>query len=140
MTTEPSLIFIPLLFHVLLVFGLYIKLGMEKGKAVSAKRVDRAAAALDNRAWPEAVLKVSNNIDNQFQIPMLFYALTFVAYLTEQTNAVMITLLGVFVASRYIHAYIHINSNYVPYRFRAFTAGTLLLLGITLWLLYALIF
>lgn len=139
MKPEQSLIFIPLLFHVLLVFGLYVRLGLLRGKAASEKSVDLAAAALDNNVWPEAALKVSNNIDNQFQIPVLFYVLTFVAYLTAQINAFTIILLGAFVASRYIHAYIHISSNYVPYRFWAFTSGALLLLVLTLWQLFALI-
>ncbi|KZZ50216.1 hypothetical protein A3759_03740 [Thalassolituus sp. HI0120] len=132
MTTEQPLIFIPLLFHILLVFYLYLKLGILKGKAIREKSVDRAAAALDNRVWPEAVIKVSNNIDNQFQIPMLFYALTFIAYLTENIDNFMLALMGCFVASRYLHTYIHISSNYVPYRFWSFAAGALLLLLITL--------
>jgi len=133
MSPDSPLIFLPLLAHLLLVFALFIKLGIEKSKAVDARQVDRAAAALDKRAWPDAVMKVSNNIDNQFQVPMLFYALTFVAYLTQHTSALMIGLLGLFVVSRYVHAYIHITSNYVPHRFRAFLAGILLLLALTVW-------
>ncbi len=138
MSVNPQWIFIPVLAHLLLVFALFIKLGIEKSKAVKARQVDRAEAALDNRVWPEAVMKVSNNIDNQFQVPMLFYALSFIAYLTEDANALMIGLLAAFVLSRYIHAYIHTSSNHVPHRFRAFLVGILILLALTLWQLIAL--
>ncbi len=138
MQTDSTLIFVPVLTHMLLVFALFIKLGIAKNKAVRNKQVDRAAAALDKNAWPEEVRKISNNIDNQFQVPMLFYALSFIAYLSGNSGPMVATLLGVYVASRYIHAYIHITSNHVPHRFRAFLIGTLLLLALSIMQLLAL--
>lgn len=133
MSHSTPFIFLPLLAHVLLVFALYIKLGIEKSKAVKAGEVNRNAAALDKNAWPPAVLKVSNNIDNQFQLPMLFYALTFIAFLTGNTGQVVVASFTLFVVTRYIHAGIHITSNYVPHRYRVFLVGALLLLALTLW-------
>lgn len=128
-----KLMFIPLLAHIFLVFFLFIKLGIEKSAAVKAGQVDRKKAALDNLAWPENVLKVSNNIANQFQIPMLFYALTFSLILTHSVNLIVLITMSLFVVSRYVHSYIHITSNYVPHRFKAFTFGTLLMLGVAIW-------
>jgi len=119
--------------HVFLIFFLYIKLGVQKSAAVKAGFVDRSKAALDNRVWPENVLKVSNNIDNQFQIPMLFYALSFTLFLTNAVNLFVLVMMAVFVITRYVHSYIHVTSNYVPHRFKVFTLGTLLLLGIAIW-------
>lgn len=139
MPTENTLIFVPVLAHMLLVFALFIKLGIEKTKAVRAGQVDRALAALDSQAWPEPVRKVSNSIDNQFQLPMLFYALSFIAYLSGHGGPVVVALLGLYVVSRYVHAYIHITSNYVPQRFRAFLAGTLLLLALSIMQLLSLL-
>ena len=128
-----KLMFIPLLAHIFLVFFLFIKLGIEKSAAVKAGQVDRKKAALDNLAWPENVLKVSNNIANQFQIPMLFYALTFSLILAHSVNLIVLITMSLFVVSRYVHSYIHITSNYVPHRFKAFTFGTLLMLGVAIW-------
>ncbi len=139
MNLDPQLIFLPVLAHLFLIFGLYIKLGIEKSKAVKAGQVDRTIASLDTRAWPTSVIKVSNNIDNQFQIPMIFYALTFMAFMTNNATSVVIICMGIFVLTRYVHAYIHVTSNYVPHRFRAFTMGTLLLLALTIWLFIALL-
>lgn len=139
MHPDAKYIFLPLLAHMLLVFALFIKLGIEKTKAIRAGQVNRAAAALDNTVWPEGVRKVSNNIDNQFQVPMMFYALSFIAYLSGSSGPVTLAMLGLFAASRYAHAYIHITSNYVPHRFRTFVFGTLVLLALSIMQLLALI-
>jgi hypothetical protein len=134
MDLAPQLIFIPVLAHLFLVFGLYIKLGIEKSKAVKAGQVNRADAALDPSAWPESVLKVSNNINNQFQVPVLFYALALMIFVTDNTTSLIIVYMGLFVLTRYVHAYIHVTSNYVPYRLKAFTIGTVSLLVLSIWL------
>ncbi len=131
---NPIVIFLPLLAHTLLVFALYIKLGKEKSKATRLGLTDTKATALDPKAWPESVVKISNNIDNQFQTPIIFYALTFAFFLTNAINAVVLAIFSIYVLSRFIHAYIHISSNYVPYRFKSFLMGILLLLGLTIWL------
>lgn len=132
---KPELIFVPMLAHMLLVFALYIKLGVEKTKAVKAGVVDRQQAALNPKAWPEAVVKISNNIANQFETPILFYALSFIVFLSNSVNFVVVAIAGFYVLTRYLHAYFHVTSNYVPYRFKAFLLGLLILLGLTIWLL-----
>jgi len=131
-----KLIFILVLAQIMLVFLLYIRLGIEKSRAVKAGSVDRKKAAINPREWPEHVIKVSNNIANQFEVPVIFYTLALILYVTEGVNEVILILSGVFVISRYIHAYFHITSNYVPYRFKAFLVGTLTLLFITIWQLF----
>lgn len=133
MSLIQKLMFVPFLAHIFLVFFLFIRLGIEKSAAVKTGQADRKKAALDNSAWPENVVKVSNNIANQFQVPMLFYALTFSLLLTNAVNLTVLIAMMLFVVSRYIHTYIHITSNYVPHRFKAFTFGTVLLLGVAVW-------
>jgi len=134
-----NLIFIPMLAHMLLIFVLYIRLGIEKSKAVKAGSIDRNKTALNPKAWPENVVKISNNIGNQFESPMLFFALTVIYYLTNSVNEVVITLMCIYALSRYIHAYIHVTTNYVPHRFKAFFVGMLILLGLSIWQLLNLI-
>jgi len=134
-----NLIFIPMLAHILLIFALYIRLGIVKSSAIKAGTVDRSKAALNTKAWPESVVKVSNNIGNQFESPMLFYGLTVIFYLTNNVNSVVIVLMGLYAASRYVHAYIHVTSNYVPFRYKTFLIGMLILLGLSIWQLLNLI-
>lgn len=138
MASFPNLVLYPMLFHCLLVFLLLIKLGHEKTKAVKAKQVDRQKAALDNSAWPESVVKISNSLANQFQLPVIFYALSLVVYVKNPHSVVAFVLLCLFVVSRYIHAYIHTTTNYVPHRFRVFTFGALMLLALLVMLFVSL--
>lgn len=134
-----QLIFIPVLLQMLLVFALFIRLGIVKSEAVSAGLTDHRKTALDTKAWPENVVKVSNNIANQFETPVLFYVLSLVIYLTESVSLAALVLTFSYVMSRYLHAFIHVTSNTVPYRLKAFLFGVFILIGLTAWLLIKLI-
>jgi len=130
-----DLIFLPVLAHILLVFMLYIYLGRVKTRAVKEGNVDRQKASLNPKAWPEYVVKVSNNLANQFESPILFYMLSVIYYLTNHVNSILVLIMGIYVLTRYLHAYIHVTSNYVPYRYKFFLIGVLILLVLTLWLI-----
>ncbi len=118
-------IFWPVLAQVFLTLMMFILLGVRKSKAVKAGDVNRKQAALNNRVWPEDVLKVSNNIANQFEVPVLFYVLCLVLYSINAAGVVAIVLAWMFALSRFAHAYVHVGSNYVPMRFRLFLVGCL---------------
>lgn len=118
-------IFWPVLAQVFLTLTMFILLGVRKSKAVKAGDVNRKQAALNNRVWPEDVLKVSNNIANQFEVPVLFYVLCLVLYSINAAGVVAIVLAWMFALSRFAHAYVHVGSNYVPMRFRLFLVGCL---------------
>ena len=98
-------------------------LGIRKKRALKNGQVDLKKTALDNDAWPDDVLKVSNNIRNQFQVPVLFYVLCFMFYVLDAVTVVALSLAWIFVLSRVVHAYIHMGANFVPARFSAFTIG-----------------
>ncbi|MBQ4831491.1 MAPEG family protein [Alteromonas sp. MMG017] len=135
-----SHIFWPVLAQVFLTLVLFIVLGARKAKVVKAGKVNRQQAALDNRVWPEEVVKVSNNIANQFEVPILFYVLCVVLYSINATGIVAVVLAYMFVASRYAHAWVHVGSNYVPMRLRLFMVGCVVLLamlGVAVWKLAA---
>ena len=121
-------IFWPVLAQVFLTLTMLILLGVRKSKAVKAGDVNRKQAALNNRVWPEDVLKVSNNIANQFEIPVLFYVLCLVLYIINAAGVVAIVLAWMFALSRFAHAYVHIGSNYVPMRLRLFLVGCLVVI------------
>tara|TARA_R110001592_G_scaffold88520_3_gene260712 strand:+ start:17281 stop:17703 length:423 start_codon:yes stop_codon:yes gene_type:complete len=128
-----NLIFIPVLAHMLLVFTLFIQLGIAKSSAVKLGEVNRKDAALNPKAWPESVVKISNNIGNQFETPVLFYMLAIMIFLTNNINSVVLILMSIYTATRYLHSYFHITKNFVPNRFKAFLVGVLILLGLTVW-------
>jgi len=118
-----NLIFLPVLTQIAITIIGFMLLGVRKAKALKKDEVDMTKTALDNDAWPDYVLMVSNNIRNQFQVPVLFYVLCFVFYSIEAVTTTVLYLAWAFVISRIVHAYIHMSTNYVPARFRVFTIG-----------------
>ncbi len=134
-----SHIFWPVLAQILLTLIMFVLLGIRKAKAVRADKVDRQQAALDNRIWPEDVVKVSNNIANQFESPVLFYVLCLVMHGINAAGTVAIVLAWLFVLSRYAHACVHVGSNYVPMRLRLFLLGCVVLLAMLILVVWELI-
>ena len=124
-----SYIIWPVLAQILLTLLMFVMLGLRKAKAVKAGEVNRKLAALNNREWPEDVVKVSNNITNQFEVPVLFYVLCLVLYSINAVGMFAIVLAWLFTLSRYAHAYVHIGSNYVPMRLRLFLLGCFLVIA-----------
>ncbi|GEM_PF-109572 len=137
---NPNWILLPIFLQILLTLLLLIRLGMVKARARATDSVDKQKAALHHDAWPNEVLQVNNSIRNQFETPVVFYVLSLCLYILSEVNVVTLTLAFFYVASRYLHAYIHITSNYVPWRLRAFTVGALLLLVLLAWGLKGLAF
>ena len=134
-----NLIFWPVLAQITLTFVAFALLGVRKTRALKDDKVDLAKAALDNDAWPESVLKVSNNIRNQFQLPVIFYALCLVYFSLGVVNIVVLSLAWAFVICRVIHAWIHMGSNFVPARFRVFLIGFTVLVIMTIFAIKALL-
>ena len=131
-----SLIFWPALAQIALTLSIYIILARRKAGAIRARAVNMQEAALDNRAWPESVVKVSNNLANQFEAPVLFYALCLTLHAIGGVNLAALLLAWLYVGLRVVHAAIHIGSNHVPRRLKVFVLSTgvlLTLLGLCAW-------
>jgi hypothetical protein len=118
-----NLIFVPVLVQVLLTLGVYVHLIKVKIRAMKAGEVDMARRALHEDAWPESVLQINNNIRNQFELPVLFYVMSFALWALDSVHWLALAAASLFVLSRIAHAYFHLGSNYVPNRRRAFTVG-----------------
>jgi len=136
MAMQNTMIFLPVLLQALLTILVYLALGAAKSRAMKNGLVDLERRALYNDAWPENVQKINNNIRNQFEVPVLFYVVVIVLWLLEAAGALALLLAWLFVASRIVHAYIHLGSNYVPARRAVFTFGVLsvmVMLGQAIW-------
>ena len=118
-----DLIFGPVLVQVLLTLATYVLLIKAKIRAMRAGEVDMARRALFDDAWPESVMKINNNIRNQFEVPVLFYVLAFALWALHAVHWAALAAAWLFAISRIVHAWIHIGTNYVPNRRRAFTVG-----------------
>ena len=121
-------ILLPSLAHLYLVIILFAVLAVRRFRAVKQKAVDARQAVLDNRAWPKEIIKVNNNITNQFETPVVFHFVCLIAFLLNMNGVVPVGIATAFVVFRYIHAYVHVTSNYITYRFISFMASLLSLL------------
>lgn len=78
---------------------------------------------------PEYVARVEQNYSNQLELPMLFYALALMLYVTGSVNTPQLTLAWAFIATRVAHAAIHITVNRLRWRMIAFVSGAVILLS-----------
>lgn len=130
-----GLMIYPLLAQVALTFALVAALGWLRLRAALRREVRIADVALGSEAWPARVRQVGNSYGNQFEMPVLFYLLCVLTMIEGRADGWQVGLAWAFVASRYLHAAIHVTVNVVPYRFYAFAAGNAVL--IAMWLRYA---
>lgn len=130
-----AMILLPLFVQVGLTFALLFALGPVRLRAIREGQVGREAA-LDGDAFPPRCRQFANSYRNQFELPVLFYALTILALFTRKADIVFVVLAWVFVATRFVHAYVHVTSNTLRLRFTAFLVGTIVLL--IMWVLFAL--
>jgi len=114
-----------------LALGLIWYLGFVRIPMIVRGEVRVREIALSRTAWPEREKQVSNAVDNQFQLPVLFHVACLLS-LAFGSGPLEVVLALAFVLSRYVHAFIHVTSNHVIRRFWAYTAGLALLCG--LWL------
>ncbi len=98
--------------------------------AARAGRVDpRYYKVFRGEGEPPELAAVSRNVINLHEMPTLFYAGTAIAVAAGQSGAVLVGLGWTYFALRCLHTAIHVTSNKVLWRFRAFAASWLVLIG-----------
>lgn len=114
---------LPAFIQVLWTTVLGIRMGRARVSAARARQVRLKDVALNSSAWPDEIRKLSNNYDNQFQLPVLFLALLPLMILLVKVDWFSVALAWLFVASRIVHSLIHTGSNALVRRFQAFLVG-----------------
>lgn len=131
--TYAKLLLLPVFVHVASILVAVFSLGLARVAAVRSGEVRIKDIALDDSAWPERLRKRGNNYRNQFELPVLFYALVAFLLSTGLADAAAVILAWIFVLSRLVHSYIHTSSNYVRYRFYAFASSAAVLVLMWIW-------
>jgi hypothetical protein len=112
----------PVFVQVFLTLGVLSLLAVARGRAI--KTMDRQKGnpdlAMGRVAWPDDAAKRAANFRNQFEVPVLFYAVVAFALLTKGADIFMLVLAWLFVVTRIVHAAIHIGPNKVRWRSPAF--------------------
>lgn len=123
--TQTAIIW-PMIAHVALVFFVYVLLGMRRRQAVMSGET-RISSFRENQNEPPSSLFARNNLENQFELPVLFHACCLAMFVTGAVGMWAVVVAWLFVVSRVVHTAIHVTSNRVRFRQPAFLAGFLAL-------------
>lgn len=89
----------------------------------------------ENNAEPARSLFARNNLENQFELPVLFFAVVLALHAVDAATPAAVALAWIFALSRLAHAWVHVTSNRIRYRRPLFITGWFAVGG--LWLLLA---
>ncbi len=134
-TMEQTVILFPVFALAFLTFGIGVWLGKLRFTAVKKGDLNPRYYELNKGGKvPEYLAKVGHNYDNLLALPILFYVISIMLFVTNKVEVTQIVLAWMFVTSRYVHSYIHTTNNNLRYRMRAFMTGVVILIG--MWCLY----
>lgn len=123
---------LPLLIQVLLTFAVWIRMYYLRLREISAANID--PQDLSTRDGKQGLLvrsaASSDNLMNQFEMPVLFYAAVLLALILMWQDPLLVLLCWLFVAARIAHALIHTTYNAVVHRFAAYALSSIFLLAI----------
>ncbi|TGS15089.1 hypothetical protein EN852_012490 [Mesorhizobium sp. M2E.F.Ca.ET.209.01.1.1] len=125
-------IFWPMLAHVLLVYIVYLVMLKRRYTAVKSGEV-RVSQYKLRSTEPASSVTVANNLINQFELPVLFHVLCLALFVTNGVNYLTLALMWLFIVTRYVHAWVHLNGNHVPRRTSVFFLGAGILLIAWTW-------
>ena len=125
-------IFWPMLAHVLLVHIVYAVMAKRRFGAIRSGEV-KSGQFKTRGNEPAVSATVAANLMNQFELPVLFHVLCLALYVTNGVNDLTLLLMWLFVVSRYAHAWVHLTSNRLIHRNRAFTLGVVVLAVCWIW-------
>ena len=126
----------PLLAQAAITFALMLGMVLTRRRAVMDKKVKPKDLLIrgGNNPWPPQAAQFSDAYQNSLELPILFYAVVILAFVTRQADIIFVTLAWVFVLCRATQAYVHTTSNTRKYRSWAYRAGALTLFA--MWILF----
>ena len=119
-----SAILWPMLAHIAWVFMLYAWLTVARAQAVKRAEVDYSSFEF-NREEPPAVARIRLNLANQFELPVIFYALAILLIALGKVTMVDVIAAWVFVGGRVAHTLVQTLTDNVPLRGNVFTINFL---------------
>ena len=120
-------ILLPLFVEVMLTFALLIWMGPLRARDLKSGVAKVDTIALREPNWSKPALQVQYSFSNQFELPVLFYVLTILAYVTHHAGVLFVVLAWVFVIFRLFQAYVHVTNNKVMLRGAFFGVSALAL-------------
>jgi len=127
-------VLLPLFAEVVLTFALLFWLAPLRARDFNTGVTRPENIALREPNWSKHTLQVAYSFSNQFELPVLFYVLTILAYFTHRAGVLFVVLAWIFVIFRYLQAYVHVTSNRLRLRGSFFIVSAIALAIV--WVVY----
>ena len=131
-----QMVLLPVFVLVAMTFTLLLGTFYSRRQTLLSRETRVKDIVLGQPNWPARVTQIGNCYNNQFQLPLLFYALIALALPLRHADLVMVLLSWVFVVTRLAHAGVFVTSNNILHRSTSWLAGALVLLA--MWIYFAL--
>jgi len=126
---EQSLIFWPMLVQIALSVAILFWLAYSRVSRIAKQGMGE----IRKTGFPVHVNNASDNFKNQFEIPVVFYALCVFFVVTNGVTQAVLIAAWVFVVARLLHALIQLTKNIIfPYRFLSFLVSALAVTAMTI--------
>ena len=119
-----QMILLPLFVQVLLTITLGLMMAVRRRKALMSRETRWQDIALREPGWPKDAIAVGNAWLNQFEVPVLFFAVCAMLASLDAVTPPQVALAWLFVGLRCAHSFIQLTYNRVMHRFRVYLAST----------------
>ena len=127
-------VLLPLFVEVVLTFGLMLWMGVLRNDDYRSGTLKPQEIALREPKWPARTTQVANSFSNQFELPVLFYVLTILEWVTRHAGVLFVWLAWIFVIFRVLQAYVHVTNNNVRLRGAFYSVAAVALM--IMWAIY----
>src|SRR5258705_7189094 len=131
-----QMVLLPVFVLVGLTFALLLWMAGARRQALVGGETKVRDVALGQPNWPTRATQIGNCFKNQFELPLLFYALIALAMPLRHADLFIVLMSWVFVVTRFAHAGIFVTENNLGRRSSVWLAGVLVLLA--MWIYFAL--
>lgn len=113
----------PALAQIFWSFVVLVIMFRRRKKAFASREIGLADVAISTERYPDSARLAAANFSNQFETPVLFFALILIAIHVGATGYVMAVLAWAYVATRVAHTLVHTGTNSLKQRALIFAAG-----------------
>ncbi|MEM7741374.1 MAG: MAPEG family protein [Pseudomonadota bacterium] len=118
----------PVFVQIALTFVVLMAMGSSRVRAARSREIRAALASGQSTSYGRTADLLSDNLKNQFEVPVLFYAAIGLTIASESVTPFLIVLAWVYVILRVAHAIVHVTINHIRTRFLVFLISSLVLM------------
>lgn len=126
-------IFWPAILQALVTLWMYVPMSKARIGAVKTGKAKVSDFGLPDKDEPAESRQKVNALNNQYELPVLFFAVVLSAYVTDTADLVMVLLAWLFAISKTVHSYVHATTNPVGKRRKLFMVPFFTCIVMWLW-------